>query len=116
MTQFRNAQSGCEPHGIVAIVAVGGEAVNLVRRDARAGAGGKNGFQGQLELGVRRLTVLEILRFANANDGNLVTKCSAAHIRVPARRPRSRAVIANPRSARPFLQGPNPISDPISGP
>jgi hypothetical protein len=30
MTEFRNTQSGCESHGIVAIVAVGGEAVDLV--------------------------------------------------------------------------------------
>jgi len=51
MPKFRNAQSGCEPHGIVAIVAVGSKAVDLVRRDARAGAGGEDGFQGQLELG-----------------------------------------------------------------
>jgi len=83
VTQFRNAQSGCEAHGIVAIVAVGGEAVDLMRRDARTGAGGENGFQGQLELGVGRLSVLEILRFADADDGDLVTESSVAHVRIP---------------------------------
>jgi hypothetical protein len=70
--------------GIVAIVAVGSKAVDLVRRDARAGAGGEDGFQSQLELRLRRLPMLVVLGFANANDGNLVTEGSIGHIHMPA--------------------------------
>jgi len=49
-----------------------------MREMHRTGAGGENGFQGQLELGSGRLSVLEILRFADADDGDLVTESSVA--------------------------------------
>jgi hypothetical protein len=51
-------------------------------------AGGENGFQGQ-RTRVGRLTMFEILRFADADDGNLVTESSIVH-------PRTKQALASP--------------------
>src|SRR5215471_18127914 len=57
--------------GIVAVVAVRGEAVDLTRLDARVGAGAEDGLECQGELRVRRLPVLVVRGLPDASDGGL---------------------------------------------
>ena len=59
------AQGGGKARGVAAVVAVGGEAVHLPRRDARVFAGRDDGLEGQLELGVRGLAALEVAGLAD---------------------------------------------------
>jgi len=49
-TELRAAEGGGQTGRIVAVVRVGGEAVELVRREARVGAGGDDRLAGELEL------------------------------------------------------------------
>src|SRR5204863_58950 len=56
--QLGQAERGGQPRGVVAVVAVGREAVHLARVDARVLAGRQDRAQRQRELGLRRAAVL----------------------------------------------------------
>src|SRR6266545_4358035 len=76
------AEPGGEARRVVAVVAVGREAVDLSRIDARVGAGAENGLEGEGELGVRRLAVLVVPGLADAGDGDLASKSPLLHAAV----------------------------------
>ena len=73
--QRRQAERRGETRRIVAVVGVGGEAVDPARIDAGVVAGRQDRLQGELELRVRRLAVLEIGGLAHAGDGHLAAQC-----------------------------------------
>src|SRR5439155_10993163 len=61
-------ERGGQPRGVVAVVAVGREAVHLARVDARVLAGRQDRAQRQRELGLRRAAVLVVGGLANPDD------------------------------------------------
>ena len=79
--QRRQAQRRGEPRRIVAVVGVGGEAVDAARIDAGILAGGEDRLQRQLELRDRRLAVLVVGRLADAGDRHLAAQGALAHAR-----------------------------------
>ena len=77
--QRRQAERGREPGRLVAIVGVGGEAVDAARVDAGVLAGGEDRLQGELELGDRRLAVPVVGGLADAGDRHLAAQGAFAH-------------------------------------
>ena len=74
--ELGQAEGGGEPRRVVAIVAVGGEAVDFVGVHAGVVAGGEDGREGQFEFCVRRLSVPVVGRLTDANDGDFAAHCS----------------------------------------
>ena len=68
-TQLRQAEGGGEPGGVVTIVAIGGEAVDLARVDAGVLCSRQNGLQCQHEFPILGGAALVIAGFAHANNG-----------------------------------------------
>src|ERR1700730_9341543 len=66
--ELGQAERGGEPRGIVAIVAVGGEAVHLARVDPGVLAGAQDGPQRQRDLRLGRPPVLVVRRLADPGD------------------------------------------------
>ena len=91
--QRRQAERRGEPRRVVAVVGVGGEAVDAARIDAGILAGCEDRLQRQLELRHRRLAVPVVGRLADARDRDLAAKSALAHWRYFAgtSRPRKRA-------------------------
>ena len=69
-TQPSCAECCCKPGRLAAVIAVGGETVDLPRIDPRVAAGRQNGLQGQLEFRIRRGAIPVIVRFADPDDGD----------------------------------------------
>ena len=68
-TQLRQAEGGGEPGGVVTIVAVGGEPVDLARIDAGILCRCQNGLQCQHEFRIIGSAALVIAGFAHAGNG-----------------------------------------------
>ena len=77
--QRRQAERGGQARRIVAVVGVGGEAVDAARIDAGILAGRQDRLQGELELGDRRLAVLVVGGLADTGDRHLAAKRALAH-------------------------------------
>src|SRR5213596_1823639 len=71
--QLRAAERRRQPGCVVAVVGVGGEAVEVVRREAGVRRGSQDRLAGELELAaVRDPAPRPVLRLADAGDGDLV--------------------------------------------
>ena len=71
--QLRAAERRRQPGCVVAVVGVGSEAVEVVRREAGVRRGGEDRLAGELELAaVRDPTPRPVLRLADADDGDAV--------------------------------------------
>ena len=77
--QRRQAERRGQARWVVAVVGVGGEAVDPARIDAGFLAGRQDRLQSQLELGDRRLTVLVVGGLADTGDCHLAAKRALAH-------------------------------------
>ena len=77
--ELPTAERGGDARGVVAVVGIGGEAVDLRRVDAGVLGRGQDRHQGQLELGVRTLAVLPVGRLADAGDRHLAPDREFAH-------------------------------------
>ena len=69
-----HAQRRGEAAGLAAVVAVGGEAVDVVRADAGVLARSDHRLQGEFEFGVGRLAVAVVGRLADADDRGLTAE------------------------------------------
>jgi hypothetical protein len=63
----------------VAVVAVGGEAVDLVRIEPGIGAGRQDGLDHQGELRIGRLAVPVVRRLTDPGDGRPPSQCAVLH-------------------------------------
>ena len=77
--QLLGAERGGEPRRVVAIVAVGGEAVDVARIDPGILGRRQDRHQRQLELGFRRLPVLVVGGLADPDDGHLAAQAALDH-------------------------------------
>ena len=77
--QRRQAERRGQPRRVVAVVGVGGEAVDPARIDAGVLAGGEDRLQRQLELRDRRLAVPSVGGLADARDRHLAAQGAVAH-------------------------------------
>ena len=78
-----------EARRIVAVVAVGGKAVDVARVDPGVLTGREDRLQAQHELRLRRLAVTVVGRLANSGDGDLAAQTSFGHARITSRAIRS---------------------------
>ena len=78
--QLGQAEGGGQARRVIAVVAVGGEAVDLAGVDPGVLAGAQDGPERQLELRLRRLAVLVVRGLADADDGDLTTESALAHV------------------------------------
>ena len=78
--QVRKTECGGNPRGVVAVVAVGGKAIDLAGLDAGVRRRPQNGLKCQLEFRVRRLAVLIVGGLANAGDRHPAPDRSLAHL------------------------------------
>ena len=77
------AERGRQARRLAAVVAVGGEPVDVARVDAGVGARLQHGLDGQLELGVGRSAPLVVLGLGDADDGDLAAQRALGHRRAP---------------------------------
>ncbi len=80
--QLGQAESGSQARRLVAVVRVGGEAVDLPGRDAGILAGAEDRHQGKLEFGIRGLAVLVVGRLPNAYHRHLAAQTPSFYRRI----------------------------------
>src|SRR5262245_12602090 len=80
---LRNAQGPGESCGIVAIVAIGSEPIDIFDTQTGISHCLLDGFERQLELADRRLARLVITRFTNTNNGDFVLDGIIRHVLPP---------------------------------
>src|SRR6185503_15074661 len=77
--QLGQAERGGDARGIVAVVAVRGEAVDRARLEPGVRARVQDGVERQLELGLGRAAVLVVRRLADTGDGDAPAQRALAH-------------------------------------
>src|SRR5262249_27399125 len=80
--QFLDAKRGSQSRPVGPVVAIGGEAVHVVRADAGVGTGFDDRLQRQFEFAIRRLAVLVVGGFADSGDRGFAAQGAFGHRRV----------------------------------
>ena len=78
--QLGQAEGGGQARGIIAVIAVGGEAVDLAGVDPGVLAGAQDGPERQRDFRLRRLAMLVVGGFAHADDGDLTSESALSHV------------------------------------